>query len=368
MILLRTRAAMIGAGAVLVLGTGSTAAYAALAGGPVDGSGVIHGCWTNAAINGTHVFVLQDAGTTCPRGTTAISWNQQGPAGLTGATGPQGPAGPTGGTGPQGLAGPQGPQGAKGDTGDTGAAGAPGTGATVASLASGDTNCANGGVSVTDGNGNTAYACSGATGPQGDKGDAGATGAPGTGATVASLASGDTNCANGGASVTDGNGNTAYACDGAPGPQGPPGTGGSVACTTDGGAPGQVTVSSVANDNSVSLTCVAPSTDANCTHSNGVGQTYTNCNDALGFDSETDAQDASLAYLATLPQGVVGGHFSNICVQGDSIEAPTFDSSGTQNGFILWFYTGQRGQVITYSGSVPTSGGNCTGVASGSWS
>ena len=105
---------------------------------------------------------------------------------------------------------------------------------------------------------------------------------------------------------------------------------------------------------------------ANCTHSNGLGQTYTNCNDALGFDSETDAQDAALAYLATLPPGAVGAHFSNICALGDSLEAPTFDSSGTQNGFILWFYTGPRGQVITYSGSVPASGGSCTGVASGS--
>jgi hypothetical protein len=81
--------------AILVLGTGSTAAYATLAGGPVDSSGVIHGCWTNAAINGTHVFVLQDAGTTCPKGTTAISWNQQGQQGPSAPPGP-GPAGPAG--------------------------------------------------------------------------------------------------------------------------------------------------------------------------------------------------------------------------------------------------------------------------------
>jgi hypothetical protein len=37
---------------------GGTAAVAAIASGPVDSSGVIHGCWTNAEINGTHVFVL----------------------------------------------------------------------------------------------------------------------------------------------------------------------------------------------------------------------------------------------------------------------------------------------------------------------
>jgi Collagen triple helix repeat (20 copies) len=98
--------------AVLAAGT---SAGAAITGRPVDGSGVIHGCWTNAALNGTHVFVLQDAGTTCPKGTTAISWNQQGP------TGPTGPAGPVG------LAGPIGPPGPKGDTGAPGPAGAVGS-------------------------------------------------------------------------------------------------------------------------------------------------------------------------------------------------------------------------------------------------
>ena len=71
-----------------VLAGGGTAAYAAVAASPVS-SGVINGCYTNAAIHGTHVFVLQDAGTNCPKGTTPISWNEQGPAG------PSGPAGPT---------------------------------------------------------------------------------------------------------------------------------------------------------------------------------------------------------------------------------------------------------------------------------
>src|SRR5689334_24491404 len=85
----RSAAILISAGAGFALLAGGTAAGAAIAGGPVDGSGVIHGCWTNTAVNGTHVFVLQDAGTTCPKGTTAISWNQQGRAG---AAGPAGPA------------------------------------------------------------------------------------------------------------------------------------------------------------------------------------------------------------------------------------------------------------------------------------
>ena len=89
-----TRSMLISIAAAMALVAGGTAAGAAIA-GPIDGSGVIHGCWTNAAINGTHVFVLQDAGTACPRGTAAISWNQQGPAGPVGPAGPAGPAGVT---------------------------------------------------------------------------------------------------------------------------------------------------------------------------------------------------------------------------------------------------------------------------------
>ena len=221
----RARTIFISTVSVCALLAAGTSAGAAIVGGPVDGSGVIHGCWTNTAVNGTHAFVLQDAGTACPKGTTAITWNQQGPAGPAGPTGATGPAGPAGAVG---ATGPQGPPGLKGDTGATGAPGAPGTGATVAAEPP-DANCANGGASVTDGTGTTVYACNGATGPKGDTGPVGAQGAPGspgasgTGATVASLASGDPNCATGGASVTDGNGNTAYACNGATGPQGPAG-------------------------------------------------------------------------------------------------------------------------------------------------
>jgi hypothetical protein len=179
----RPRIILIATGATLVLVAGSTTAYAAIA-GPVDSSGVIHGCYTNKAINGTHVFVLQDSSTNCPAGTTAISWNQQGAAGPAGATGPQGapgpagaigPEGPKGDTGAQGPAGPAGdtgPAGPKGDIGPAGAAGAPGTGATVGTEPPG-ANCTNGGVKVADGTGNSAYACTGAPGPAGPQGPAG---------------------------------------------------------------------------------------------------------------------------------------------------------------------------------------------------
>jgi hypothetical protein len=102
------------AGAVtLVLATGAGIATAAVISSPspVDSSGVIHGCWRNAALNGSHVFALQNAGTSCPKGTTAISWNEQGPAGQAGAKGPAGPAGATGPAGSPGPAGPSGPAG-----------------------------------------------------------------------------------------------------------------------------------------------------------------------------------------------------------------------------------------------------------------
>jgi hypothetical protein len=53
----------------LVLAAGSGIATAAVMSGssPVDSSGVIHGCWTNGEINGSHAFVLQDAGISCPK-------------------------------------------------------------------------------------------------------------------------------------------------------------------------------------------------------------------------------------------------------------------------------------------------------------
>ena len=92
----RLRTVLIGTGAALALVAGGTAAYAVTT-GPIDGSGVIHGCYYPANAGGSHKLVLQNVGTSCPTGTTAIKWNQKGPAGPTGPQGPtgtQGPAGP----------------------------------------------------------------------------------------------------------------------------------------------------------------------------------------------------------------------------------------------------------------------------------
>jgi hypothetical protein len=92
--------------AALALVAGGTTAGAAISPkGPVDSSGVVHGCYTTNAIKGSHFFVLQNAGTSCPKGTTGIIWNQQGLRR------------PQGSPGPQGVAGPQGPAGASGWSG-----------------------------------------------------------------------------------------------------------------------------------------------------------------------------------------------------------------------------------------------------------
>jgi hypothetical protein len=192
---MRNRTALLAAGfaAVLVAG-GGTALAAAASSGPVSG-GVVYGCYTNAAINGSHALVLQNAGTgggppTCPSGTTEVSWNQTGPQGIpgatgaTGATGPQGPIGLTGATGPTGAIGPAGPTGLTGAMGPAGPAGAQGsagpTGAQGPGLAVAPepvgNNCADAGISVKDSNGVVGYVCNGppgAVGPAGIQGPAG---------------------------------------------------------------------------------------------------------------------------------------------------------------------------------------------------
>lgn len=96
---------MLAAAVGLVLAGGGTALGATVAGGPVDSAGVIHGCWTTASRNGAHMFVLEDHGSRCPRGTTAISWNQTGPQGPKGNTGPAGKDGANGTDGTNGTNG-----------------------------------------------------------------------------------------------------------------------------------------------------------------------------------------------------------------------------------------------------------------------
>jgi hypothetical protein len=83
----RLRSVLLGTGAALVVAAGGATAYA-LATSPIGSSGVIHGCYKTTATNGSHKIALQDAGTSCPTGTTAIKWNQKGPRGARGPAGP----------------------------------------------------------------------------------------------------------------------------------------------------------------------------------------------------------------------------------------------------------------------------------------
>src|SRR5580700_6881770 len=110
-----------GVAAVALVGGGSAAvAETAASSGPINPGGVIHGCWTTAAVHNGHVLVLQNANAKCPPDATPISWNQTGPAGSKGATGAKGHAGEkgaTGATGPAGSTGATGPAGAQGPAG-----------------------------------------------------------------------------------------------------------------------------------------------------------------------------------------------------------------------------------------------------------
>jgi Divergent InlB B-repeat domain/Collagen triple helix repeat (20 copies) len=202
--------------AVALVAGGGTALGASS--GPVTSTGLITGCYTNAEVNGSHAVVLQDGGTACPKGTSAISWAQQGPAGPAGAAGPAGPAGATG---PAGPAGANGTSGANGSNG-TSIVTSPGSPTGACTTGDSDVDLANGEV----------YTCTAAawtdsgSSIKGPQGPAGPQGAAGNGATVAQLATGDTNCPSGGASITDGSGNTAYVCNGAPG------TGGAAGATS----------------------------------------------------------------------------------------------------------------------------------------
>ena len=73
---------IIATGAALALVAAGTAAGASIArisvnsGNPVN-DGVINGCYTLKATNGSHHLALQTWGTKCPTGTTKIQWNGQ---------------------------------------------------------------------------------------------------------------------------------------------------------------------------------------------------------------------------------------------------------------------------------------------------
>lgn len=112
----RSRIIIISASSGFLLLAAGTTAGAAIA-GPVDGQGVIHGCYDS----GGNLKVI-DSSTSCPKFYTPLNWNQIGQPGPQGPAGPQGQKGDTGVAGPIGPAGPQGPVGSQGPPGPPGAA------------------------------------------------------------------------------------------------------------------------------------------------------------------------------------------------------------------------------------------------------
>jgi len=171
---MRTRNFVIATGTAIALVAGGGAAVAATmaASSPINSSGTISACYnTKATKAGAFAVALQDTGTACPGGTTAISWNQTGPIG------PAGPAGGVGPTGPAGADGATGPAGADGATGPAGPSTAgsagldvtfvlsgPGTGSATASCPASHPYIVGGGgnafVSVIGGTRNTSLAYS----------------------------------------------------------------------------------------------------------------------------------------------------------------------------------------------------------------
>ncbi len=249
------RTALLASGfAIVLVAGGGTALGAVASSGPVSSSGVISGCYTTQAVDGSHVFVLQDAGTTCPKGTTPISWSQTGPAG------PAGPAGQTGATGAPGATGSAGPAGPIGNTGP------PGPADTITTLPTGSSNCPTGGAQITSGGSSptAGYACDGATGPAGPAGPAGSQGPAGqngtNGGSLSVTPAPTSQCTYGGVSITDVLFDVGYVCSGAPGPAGPQGAQGPIGPSTAG--PGGLNVTIATGSG---------------TASNGAGSAVANC-------------------------------------------------------------------------------------------
>ena len=105
-------------GVIGILALSAGMVYAAI---PNSGTGVINGCFEK--YTGLLRVIDVEAGKSCTRWETPISWSQVGPRGATGA---QGPAGADGLRGADGAIGPQGPAGNDGATGAQGQAGAAG--------------------------------------------------------------------------------------------------------------------------------------------------------------------------------------------------------------------------------------------------
>ena len=241
-----------------------------------------------------------------------------------------GPAGPKGDTGAQGPAGPQGPQGATGANGNTvlSGTGAPDPSAgnpgdfyidTAADMLFGPKTSSGWPAA-----GTSLVGPAGPTGDTGQAGPAGAQGPPGPAGTSLSA-------------ITDLNGLT---------------------CSTFGGGAGTIAVQSASSDNTIALKCNA-NANPTCTHSNGVGQTYTDCSAALGVPGDAAtyslimAEDAAAAYIAA--NGGTAGMVD--CGSGSGSSAVQVIVNSTS---VIWETAGQNAGYVAVSTSTqqtcPTPG------------
>ena len=121
---LRLRFAVLGAVALLLVGTSAIVAATVPAPGPFTGCLAAKGSLTPLVVKGQIYNIAQSATTplaACNSSDTLVTFsNAQGPAGPNGATGPAGATGPRGDTGLMGVSGPAGAAGPKGDTGAPG--------------------------------------------------------------------------------------------------------------------------------------------------------------------------------------------------------------------------------------------------------
>lgn len=150
----------------LVFLTGTATAWAVIP----DSAGVIHGCRNTLT---KALTVIDSPSQSCGLGTTALSWNQQGPQGPSGIAGPTGAVGIPGPSGPVGATGSSGPTGPKGDTGVAGPTGSNGAAGPVG--ATGNTGAVG------------PQGIQGTPGPVGPKGDTGSTGAAGANGAIGSV-------------------------------------------------------------------------------------------------------------------------------------------------------------------------------------
>jgi hypothetical protein len=195
--------------------------------------------------------------------------------------------------------------------------------------------------------------------------------AAGRGATVTSLAPGNSNCPSGGAEIQDGNpaDSPSYACNGAQGPAGPSVTTlTGLACTTDGGAAGTVSTSTDSK-NAVVLTCTALSTDANCSHSDGLGDTYTDCNDLLGTPGDAATYNQPMAFGAAAAYAAVHStiltYFINCQQLGNNDEGSVVQIQGSpiSPGYVsayFWVIAGPDAGLVFHFLNAANSDDVCT--------